>query len=103
MPRRRREDETKQATFAWSDRSRILEGAPAGEVLFEAPELKPRARRSPSGPPPSSLGLPFGVRKVDGASVCWSCGQPVDETTVVRVGPGDHRCPGCGAQLPFVE
>jgi len=51
---------------------------------------------------PVTPGLPFGVRQVDGTPACWSCGQPVSEETVVRVGPGDHRCPGCGAKLPFL-
>jgi hypothetical protein len=107
MGRRKRNadaDQSKQASFAWADRARILANAPDGEVIFEAPELRPtRARKSQSSPPPPrSLGLPFGVHHaVDGTPACWSCGQAVDETRVVRVGPGDSRCPGCGAKLPF--
>jgi len=104
MGRRRRNadaDQSKQATFAWADRARILASAPDGEVIFEAPELRaPRARKAAQTP--RSLGLPFGVHAVDGTPACWSCGQVVDETRVVRVGPGDSRCPGCGAKLPFV-
>lgn len=107
MPRRRRPQDddahdARQARFAWADRDQILDGAPAGEVVFEAPELKapPRSRRAPPAP---SLGLPFGLRDVDGTSVCWSCAGPVDGRTAVRVGPGDCRCPSCGAKLPFVD
>jgi len=101
MPRRRRgEDVESQASFAWTDPKHILDGVPAGEVLFEAPELKPKRRKAE--PPPKSIGLPFGVREVDGTPACWSCGQAVSDETVVRVGPGDHRCPGCGAKLPFL-
>jgi hypothetical protein len=107
MPRRRRprEDDATdahQSHFAWSDRDKILDGAPVGEVLFEAPELRPppRPRRSPPAP---SLGLPFGLRDVDGTTVCWSCAKPVDGTTAVRVGPGDCRCGNCGAKLPFID
>src|SRR5262245_20153223 len=104
MGRRKRiadADQSKQASFAWADRARILASAPDGEVIFEAPDLRPaRAPQAPP-PPPRSLGLPFGVRAVDGTPACWSCGQVVDEERVVRVGPGDTRCPGCGAKLPF--
>jgi hypothetical protein len=108
MPRRRRGgDEERQKSFAWFDREHILEAAPVGEVLFEAPELRPRARRAAAAPktpppPPTTMGLPFGVREVDGSATCWSCGKAIDEATVIHVGPGDTRCPGCGAKLPFV-
>src|SRR5262249_20632002 len=98
MAQRRREDADAQGRFAWSNAKKILNGAPAGEVVFEAPELRPRPARKAA--PPKSLGLPFGVRDVDGQPACWSCGRVIDE--VVRAGPGDSRCPGCGAKLPFV-
>jgi hypothetical protein len=104
MAKRRREGGSEaeplggaQGRFAWTDPARVLEAAPAGEVVFEAPELKPRPRRAAA---PRSLGLPFGVREVDGQPACWSCGRVIDD--VVRAGPGDSRCPGCGAKLPFV-
>ena len=89
-----------QTRFAWLTVERVLGEAPAGEVLFEAGEAK-RRPRAPAGPPPKTLGLPFGVRQADGRAVCWSCGHDVDEGTVVRAGPGDVRCSGCGAKLPF--
>ena len=101
MPRRKKDD-ARQASFAWADRKTILENAPAGEVIFEAPELRPASPRRARSSPPRSLGLPFGVHDDAGTSVCWSCGKPVDESTAVRAGPGDHRCPSCGAKLPFV-
>lgn len=88
-----------QARFAWQDVERVLGEAPVGEVLFEAGEVKRRAR--PVGPPPKTLGLPFGVRHTDGRAVCWSCGHDVGDDQVVRAGPGDTRCAGCGAKLPF--
>ncbi len=101
MAKRRREGEPApaQERFAWVDPARVLDGVPAGEVVFEAPELRPRPRKAA---PPRSLGLPFGVRDVDGQPACWSCGRVIDEAEVVRAGPGDCRCPGCGAKLPFV-
>ncbi len=95
--RRQREPPVAQVRFAWADAARILDGAPAGEVVFEAPELRPRPRREP---PPRSLGLPFGIREVDSQPSCWSCGRAIHD--VVGAGPGDSRCPGCGAKLPFV-
>ena len=95
--RRREEPPDAQERFAWADPARILDGAPAGEVVFEAPDLKPKPKRAA---PAKSLGLPFGVRDVDGQPACWSCGRVIDE--VVSAGPGDQRCPGCGAKLPFV-
>jgi hypothetical protein len=85
-----------QSRFAWMDAEKVLGDSPAGEVLFEAPR-----RRAKPGPPPQTLGLPFGVRQTDGGAVCWSCGHDVEEEKVVRAGPGDTRCPGCGAKLPF--
>jgi hypothetical protein len=101
-PRRRRGSDVTpdQARFAWGDADRVLGDAPAGEVVFEAPEVKRRSR-APAPPVPQTLGLPFGVRQADGRSVCWSCGHDVDDETVVRAGPGDVRCVGCGAKLPF--
>jgi hypothetical protein len=102
MPKRRKGEEAKeQGSFAWADRDRILAGAPAGAVLFEAPELRARPK-PPKEPPKGSLGLPFGVHHVDGQPVCWSCGRAIDDAEVVRAGPGDSRCPGCGAKLPFI-
>jgi hypothetical protein len=101
MPRRRKGEAKAQASFAWADREQIFAQAPAGTVVFEAPELRPKPR-PPAVPPGRSLGLPFGVREVDGQPACWSCGRAIDEETVVRAGPGDSRCPGCGAKLPFV-
>jgi hypothetical protein len=110
MPRRRRPEddahEPRQSRFAGADRDQILDAAPAGEVIFEAPELKPELKPAPRprrAARAASLGLPFGLRDVDGTSVCWSCARPVDGTTAIRVGPGDSRCPSCGAKLPFVE
>ena len=108
MARKRREREAEpepeiQARFAWSDAARVIEAAPAGEVLYEAPELRPvRApRKAAPKAQAKTLGLPFGVRDADGHTVCWSCGHELSEETVVRAGPGDVRCPGCGAKLPF--
>jgi hypothetical protein len=109
MARKRREREPAsavsevQARFAWSDATRVIEAAPAGEVLYEAPELRPvRApRKAAARAQAKTLGLPFGVRDADGHHVCWSCGHEVDDEHVVRAGPGDARCPGCGAKLPF--
>jgi hypothetical protein len=102
MPRRRRDVvASPQGRFAWADPERVLGAAPDGEVVFEAPQLRPRTR--PARPPRlRSIGLPLGVREVDGRSVCWSCAGEVDEDRLVRAGPGDVRCPGCGAKLPFL-
>jgi hypothetical protein len=102
-----------QSTFAWRDPETLL-GAPArGEVVYEAPDLsrvvraKTRAARVRVAPAAArdiqSFGLPFGVRRADGRAVCWSCGVELEEGRVVTAGPGDTRCPGCGAKLPFGE
>jgi hypothetical protein len=91
-----------QSRFAWTDPAKILQAAPAGEVVFEARELTPTPASKRRGAPAQSLGLPFGVHEVDGRPACWSCGRIIVEAEVVRVGPGDSRCPGCGAKLPFV-
>jgi hypothetical protein len=102
VTRRRRSADTTQQRFAWSDASRVLGSVPAGEVLYEAPEVAPRPPpRARAVGQPRSLGLPFGVRDTDGRVVCWSCGHDVDESRIVRAGPGDARCAGCGAKLPF--
>jgi hypothetical protein len=99
--RRRRTSDTTQQKFAWSDAAKLLGAQPAGEVIYEAPEVAPRAPRTRAVGQPRSLGLPFGVRDADGQIVCWSCGHDVDEERIVRAGPGDLRCAGCGAKLPF--
>ncbi len=103
MRRRRREaDSSTQERFAWADPARVLDEAPAGEVIYEAPEVAPRPRPRPRAVAAGrTLGLPFGVRDADGRTVCWSCGHDLDEERVVCAGPGDVRCPGCGAKLPF--
>ena len=103
MAKRRREGDAPaaQGRFTWADPARVFDAAPAGEIVFEAAELK-RAPAPRRPPPPKSLGLPFGVREVDGRPACWSCGRIIVEAEVVRAGPGDSRCPGCGAKLPFV-
>jgi hypothetical protein len=106
VPRRRRDPDVPaaQERFAWPDVARVLAEAPAGEVVYEAPELRPRARRAKAAAPASkTLGLPFGVKDTDGRQVCWSCAKDLDEAGVVRAGPGDSRCGGCGAKLPFTE
>jgi hypothetical protein len=100
--RRRRDPADLQARLLWGDAQKILGDAPAGEVLYEAPEIRGKPRK-PKAPPVRSLGLPFGVRNTDGRQVCWSCGHDIDEAGVVRAGPGDSRCGGCGAKLPFTE
>ena len=105
MPKRRTSDE-RQRSFAWSDPLRILEAA-QGKVIYEAPELSRLSRARPGKRTASpeeirSLGLPFGARRVDGRSVCWSCGGDLSER-IFRAGPGNHLCPGCGAKLPFSE
>ncbi len=100
--RRRDADEpAAQERFAWADGARVLEDAPAGEVVYEAPELRRVGRKRGKPVPVQSIGLPFGAKEADGRSVCWSCGSELDEERVVRGGPGDARCPGCGAKLPF--
>jgi len=102
LVRRRRTSDTTQQRFAWSDAAKLLRAQPAGEVIYEAPEVAPRAApRARAVGQPRSLGLPFGVRDADGRIVCWSCGHDVDEDRIVHAGPGDTRCAGCGAKLPF--
>jgi hypothetical protein len=103
VTRRRRSDPDAPLLLDFGrDAAQVLADAPAGEVLYEAPEIRKRGRAAkPTAP--RSLGLPFGVRQTDGHAVCWSCGHDLDEASMVRAGPGDLRCPGCGAKLPFTE
>jgi hypothetical protein len=107
MPKRREPDE-RQSSFAWADPNRILEAA-QGKVVYEAPELSRLTRQRPgkraavaTTDEVKSLGLPFGARRVDGRSVCWSCGRDLPDGAV-RAGPGNQLCPGCGAKIPFSE
>jgi hypothetical protein len=103
---------SRQANFGWQDPSRLLE-AVGGEVVYEAPDLSrlTRSRQRPSrvrvAPAAAreilSLGLPFGVRKTDSGTVCWSCSRELADKDIIRTGPGYARCPGCGAKLPFAE
>ena len=102
----------RQITFAWTDPSALLEIS-HGDVLFEAPEVSrivsgkvprvPKVRQRLIAQEPPSLGLPFGVRQVAGRTACWSCGEEFADGDVVRVGPGQATCPGCGARLPFAD
>ena len=106
VTRRRRRDEPTpdpQERLLWTEAERVLSEAPAGEVVYEAPEIRRRAPRGSKAGPVQSLGLPFGVREADGHKVCWSCGHDLDDASIVRAGPGDTRCGGCGAKLPFNE
>lgn len=105
--------EDRQVSFAWSDPAEVIDRAVRrGAVVFEAPEASeirhgrtprvPRVKtRAPQEPP--SLGLPFGVREVEGHVTCWSCAEELSEGDLVRNGPGNVVCPGCGARLPFVD
>jgi hypothetical protein len=105
----------RQSSFIWRDPAHVLENTPdRGEIVYEAPELSRLARSKPgrsvrvrvapaAGEEILSLGLPFGVRKTDGRAVCWSCSRELDESSIVRTGPGYARCPGCGAKIPFAE
>jgi hypothetical protein len=107
MPKRPRPPDERQSSFAWADPARVLDAA-HGKVVYEAPELsrltRPRPPRRAAATPEEiqSLGLPFGARRVDGRSVCWSCGRDLPEGGV-RQGPGNQLCPGCGAKIPFSE
>ncbi|HKA87833.1 MAG TPA: hypothetical protein VKE22_09220 [Haliangiales bacterium] len=107
MPKRPREIDDRQASFAWANPKRILEAA-QGNVLYEAPEIsrlvrgRPGKRAAATAEEVKSLGLPFGARRVDGRSVCWSCGRDLPDGPV-RAGPGNQVCPGCGAKIPFSE
>jgi hypothetical protein len=102
----------RQSSFGWHDPRRLLE-AGAGDVIYEAPDLSRlahrRARPSRVRVAPAAareiltLGLPFGVRRTDGGSVCWSCSRELADGEAIRTGPGHSRCPGCGAKLPFAE
>ena len=106
----------KQSSFAWRDAARVLAATPdRGEVVYQAPELSKisRPKRAKVGrvvrvapgvaSELASLGLPFGVKTSDGRAVCWSCSIELDESAVLRTGPGYARCPGCGAKIPFAE
>ena len=97
---RKEEPPSAQASFGWADAKSVISSAPDGEVVYEAPELRRRPRKA-VGATARTLGLPFGAREADGHAVCWSCGCELADESVIRVGPGDARCPGCGAKLPF--
>jgi hypothetical protein len=123
MAKRRSTDGKQEAILAsktgllfasWSDPADLLKVSESrGSVVFEAPEVSkiirggppklPRVRsaRGASEVEPPSLGLPFGVRRLEGRLACWSCGGDVSEADVVRSGPGIAACPSCGARLPF--
>jgi hypothetical protein len=110
----RRPTSDRQVEITWGPPRELLDPAD-GEVVFEAPVVskivsgkapripKVKVRRAVPQDPPS-LGLPFGVRELsEGRFVCWSCGEDMEETAVVRNSPGRLACPGCGAFLPFAE
>jgi hypothetical protein len=100
-----------QIVFSWTDPRAVLDAA-SGDVVYEAPEVSrivagraprlPRVKQRAAGEPPS-LGLPFGVREVEGRLTCWSCARDLHEDEIVRAGPGYSTCPGCGARLPFSD
>jgi hypothetical protein len=113
MADRRRTTDDRQIQFSWIDPEEVLRNAEerGGAVIFEAPDTSrivaskpprlPRIRTKAPAREPDSLGLPFGTRVKDGRIMCWSCGQDVEESELVRSGPGACTCPGCGARLPF--
>jgi hypothetical protein len=113
MPGKRLTDE-RQVRFSWLDPSEVIASAErrGGAVVYEAPEtsriVKERTPRIPRvrvhrTREPESFGLPFGARRYGGRFTCWSCAADLGESDVVRTGPGNLACPGCGARLPFIE
>jgi hypothetical protein len=105
----------RQVVFTWVDPGDVLRSADerGGAVVFEAPDVSrivrgkaprlPRVKVRGGAAEPRSMGLPFGLRRVQGRLTCWSCAQDFDEGELVRARPGHVTCPGCGAHIPFAE
>src|SRR5438477_190686 len=112
MAKRRVPADERQEIFPWARPDQVVRLAGSGAVIFEAPELSRIVRSSTPllprvqqrrAPQLQSLGLPFGLRTLDGGWSCWSCARDLTDADVVRAGPGYTTCPGCGARLPFTD